>query len=310
MADEPPFVLTAEFARRATQVTVTGDLDIATVSRLAEMLTVALARKPGRLIVDLSGVRFMDCASARVIAEAAQALPSHRLTLRHPAPIVRRLLELTGLATLIEAGQGPPPRTNAAASTAVTVAIDGRICVLTVTGNLDLPAIEGFAAQTAQAVAALDGPPERLVLDLGGLIFLDCAGARALAQVAASVPPGCPVIVRAVSQAAARILELTGLNLERPPAPGAIVQAEPDAIADHDEQLMRQVRLTHARMTDLVSSLRTTAERLAITGDKVAATFARMAESCPQDADRLSALSAAAHEYAARNRRHAVGPPG
>src|ERR1700748_2169288 len=88
---------------------------------------------------------------------------------------------------------------------------DGPICVLTVGGDLDLCQADGFLQLAALAV---DGRVERLGLGLGGVPFLDCAGVRALAIATRFVPPGCPVVVRALSPAARRILELVGLDLE------------------------------------------------------------------------------------------------
>ena len=50
------------------------------------------------LVFDLSGTRFMDCGSARLIAAAGQWLPAGgRPVIRRPKPVVRRVLELTGL---------------------------------------------------------------------------------------------------------------------------------------------------------------------------------------------------------------------
>lgn len=300
MANESPFVLTAGFAGGAAQVAVSGDLDVTTISTLDDMLSVALDRQPSRIVVDLGDVRYLDCAAARVIAQAAEALPGHRLIILNPVPMVRRLLELTDLAALIDDGQEPGPAATGPETVALTVAVEGHICVLTVTGDLDLASAGGFTVQAAQALAALDGRIERLVLDLGGLAFLDCAGARALARLAGAAPAGCPVIVRAVSPAAARLLHLTGLRLERPPGPGVAVH--------RDEHLTQQVQMTCARMVDMATSIRETAGHLASTGDRVSATFARLAEQRPHDADRLTELSIAAHEFADRSRRCAAGP--
>ena len=54
---------------------------------------------------------------------------------------------------------------------------DRRICVLTLRGALDVTTAAEFLEHVAQAV---DDRTERFVLDLAGLAFLDCAGARAL----------------------------------------------------------------------------------------------------------------------------------
>ena len=90
---------------------------------------------------------------------------------------------------------------------------DGPVCTLTLSGDLDFSQADGFLQQAAQAV---DGRTERLVLDLAGVRFLDCAGVRALALATRFVPRGCPVVVRSLSPVARRILELVGLDLEHP----------------------------------------------------------------------------------------------
>jgi anti-anti-sigma regulatory factor len=48
--------------------------------------------------------------------------------------------------------------------------------------------------------------------------FLDCAGARALAEATSLAPAGCPVIVRSLNPQVRRFLELLGLDLEGPKA--------------------------------------------------------------------------------------------
>ena len=54
---------------------------------------------------------------------------------------------------------------------------DGPVCTLILCADLDLLATGGLLEQAALAV---DGRTERLVFDLAGLLFLDCAGMRAL----------------------------------------------------------------------------------------------------------------------------------
>jgi anti-anti-sigma factor len=81
----------------------------------------------------------------------------------------------------------------------------GPVCVLAVTGELDLFTVADLAESAAAALAA---PAERFVLDLSGLRFIDCSGARALGAVTQAVPAGCPVIVRSVSPAVRRVMDL------------------------------------------------------------------------------------------------------
>ena len=102
---------------------------------------------------------------------------------------------------------------------------DGPVCALILTGDLDLTVTSGFLAQAALAV---DDRAERLVLDLAGVTFLDCAGVRALAVAASFAPGGCPVIIRSLSPRARRIFELLDLDLQTlqpaPPEPRATTQ--------------------------------------------------------------------------------------
>jgi len=80
-------------------IAVRGDLDLATTPTLAKELVPVLAARPQQLAFDLDGVDFMDCAGARLIAGAGAALPpGTRPVVRHAGPLVRRILELTGLA--------------------------------------------------------------------------------------------------------------------------------------------------------------------------------------------------------------------
>jgi anti-anti-sigma factor len=81
-----------------TTIVVKGELDLVTMPFLAAQLALATRDSPGRLVFDLSGTRFMDCGSARLIAGAGQRLRGGgRPVIRRPGPGVRRVLELTGL---------------------------------------------------------------------------------------------------------------------------------------------------------------------------------------------------------------------
>jgi anti-anti-sigma factor len=90
---------------------------------------------------------------------------------------------------------------------------DGRRCVLTIAGDLDLTtAAKLFPAVTevAGALNGQDGQTDQLVLDLAGLAFVDVAGARALMAAVHAVPGGHQVTVRSISPIARRLLDLLG----------------------------------------------------------------------------------------------------
>ena len=80
-----------------TTIVVRGELDLATIPFLTAQLALAVQDRPGRLVFDLGGTRFMDCGSARLITSAGQWLPDDgRPVIRRPRPGVLRVLELTG----------------------------------------------------------------------------------------------------------------------------------------------------------------------------------------------------------------------
>lgn len=100
MPAKPP-LLTAEahFAPGRIVVTLRGELDLTTVPVLSACLAEVAVESPARLVFDLAALTFADCAGARVIACTGSILPpGSAVILRSPAPSVRRVLELTGLA--------------------------------------------------------------------------------------------------------------------------------------------------------------------------------------------------------------------
>lgn len=77
-------------------ISVVGEVDASSVGRLVA----ALRPVPdGDVIVDLSGVTFLDSSGLRVLVEAHHDAQANggSLLLRRPASVVRRLLEVSGL---------------------------------------------------------------------------------------------------------------------------------------------------------------------------------------------------------------------
>jgi anti-anti-sigma regulatory factor len=84
---------------------------------------------------------------------------------------------------------------------------DGAVCTFILGGALDLLAAGEFLQHAARV---LDDQIERLVLDLAGVTFLDCAGVPALAIATCFAPGGCPVIIRSLSRPSRRIITVLG----------------------------------------------------------------------------------------------------
>jgi anti-anti-sigma factor len=76
-----------------------GELDVTVRIILAEFLAPLPDMRLDRLVIDLNQVDFLDCGTAAVIFEAARkALPPGEMpVVRAQRPLVRRLLQLTGL---------------------------------------------------------------------------------------------------------------------------------------------------------------------------------------------------------------------
>jgi anti-anti-sigma factor len=76
-----------------------GELDLGSVAELDRQLDEIERTGPLRLVIDLSGLRFMDSTGLASIVQAqrrAQA-SGRELVLRRPTSQVRRLFELTGI---------------------------------------------------------------------------------------------------------------------------------------------------------------------------------------------------------------------
>jgi len=97
---------------------------------------------------------------------------------------------------------------NPASALQVDVSRDGVVATVTVTGELDITTAPSLTRSLLEVGAA---HPDRLVLDLSGLVLVDVAGARALDEAHTLLQAECPVILRTPRLLARKILGLTGL---------------------------------------------------------------------------------------------------
>lgn len=103
-------------------VAIGGEVDVVTAGRVRAELRLAQALGPGRLILDLAGVTFLDAAGISAILSPCRA-GDVRVTLVAPPGRVRRLLEIVGAGRAVdildarpdaEAGAEPPELPSAA----------------------------------------------------------------------------------------------------------------------------------------------------------------------------------------------------
>jgi anti-anti-sigma factor len=84
---------------QGVRITLVGEVDLATAPELDRLLDQLAEGEPGRLLIDLTGVEFMDSTGLASIVRALHAAEAngHRLSVQRGSPQVQRLFELTGL---------------------------------------------------------------------------------------------------------------------------------------------------------------------------------------------------------------------
>jgi anti-sigma B factor antagonist len=85
---------------------------------------------------------------------------------------------------------------------------DGTVTV-TVRGEIDTSTADTLSERLA---AVADGDPQRVVIDLSGVGFLDSAGLRAFVRLRKALPARCPVILRSPRLRTRQVFDLTGLG--------------------------------------------------------------------------------------------------
>ena len=94
-----PFDVAVEHLDGTVVVCPIGELDLASAPELERVLE-ALITGPLAVVVDLSGLTFVDCAGLRPIQRVVRQGGSlARFRLSGPSPFVQRVLDLCGLAS-------------------------------------------------------------------------------------------------------------------------------------------------------------------------------------------------------------------
>jgi anti-sigma B factor antagonist len=99
MMDGPRFHVDVDQDQAGVTVTVTGDVDLSTVAPLERAREKALANNPSRVLIDLSGVRFIDSSGLKFLLETDRLSRTGgwKLQLVRPAQTAMRVLSVTGI---------------------------------------------------------------------------------------------------------------------------------------------------------------------------------------------------------------------
>jgi anti-sigma B factor antagonist len=74
---------------------LSGEIDLVTADVLGDAIDSAVGESPARIVLDFADVSFID--SSGLAAIAVRALAVETIEIRNAHPIVRRVIELTGL---------------------------------------------------------------------------------------------------------------------------------------------------------------------------------------------------------------------
>jgi anti-sigma B factor antagonist len=103
--DEPVLRAAVTQSGETAVVTLTGELDLATADGLRARLVQVLDGDPppARVVLDASGLDFLDAAGISVLLSAQRSLAARggQLCLREPSRIVRRVVRVLQLEQLL-----------------------------------------------------------------------------------------------------------------------------------------------------------------------------------------------------------------
>ncbi len=83
-------------------LSVSGELDVSNAETLESAIAQVCEGRPEELVFDLRELSFMDSAGIALLHGGARRVPNVRL--RDPTPAVRRVVEVTGLTTVLGLG--------------------------------------------------------------------------------------------------------------------------------------------------------------------------------------------------------------
>ena len=105
------FGVELDFAAGRVVLRVCGSVDLLTAPELRSILTALVDQGHRSLVLDLVKLDFIDASGVRVIADCSLRLrlSGGNLVIQSPTAIMRRVLEITGLTSLVSGSATPTP---------------------------------------------------------------------------------------------------------------------------------------------------------------------------------------------------------
>lgn len=161
----PLFACSVSVSEGAARVTVTGEMDIATVPQLDAALRLAEAGSAS-VVLDLRGLEFMDSSAAHLLLAADRRLSQAggRLVVVRGTAEIGWYLALVGLDRQLELVD-PPPEQPACANLGGRSGVSStshapQIAVIAMTGELDAVSLQRRVTQSLDAGLRPSQPPE------------------------------------------------------------------------------------------------------------------------------------------------------
>jgi anti-anti-sigma factor len=80
-------------------IALIGEIDLSNVERVRELITPSVSGAGHRLVFELGALDFLDSSGIALLLWAAAQ--TETVELRQPSPIVRRIIEVTGLTEIL-----------------------------------------------------------------------------------------------------------------------------------------------------------------------------------------------------------------
>jgi len=100
----PMLDVTVEPLEGDVRVVINGEVDFSNAGRLSAALDQADRQGPGNIVLDMTGLTFIDSTGLRELVSAARTARRYgrRITAENPSQPIRRLLQITALDKTID----------------------------------------------------------------------------------------------------------------------------------------------------------------------------------------------------------------
>jgi len=86
---------------------------------------------------------------------------------------------------------------------------DAGVAIATVRGEIDIITVSTLSEHLGQLAGK---NPQRLVIDLAGVSFIDSSGLGGFVRIRKALPRECPVVIRSPQRRVRQLFKITGLN--------------------------------------------------------------------------------------------------